>query len=574
MGQRGTLTGRQIDALGDAMRLRLQILVVVLGWIALVSACGGGSGTSSGSTDTGGGSTGGTTTPQGSTGEPYDMGSPTLTELYVSPTGNDVNAGTSLTTPLRTLTAAWNLIPNGTLTTTGYRINLIAGSYPCGDDESACTNYFSGKHGTRQYPIIMRSIDASGAESEGGAIIRGGMDINDVAYVYFIDLTMRAGGEYPTNNSGNNVLHLASVDHILMRDLTLIGPPGRTDTTSTIQEVIKANQGQDIYLEDSDVSGTFQTVVDYFSVQGGHFLNNVIHGSGGRCAYLKGGSAYFRIEGNEFYDCHEAGFQAGEGSDFNLMRSPYLHYEAYDVKVVNNVIHDIQGAGLSVSGGYNILMAYNTLYRIGISDGRDWTLAQFVLGSRRCTDAAVCTSYISAGGFGTTDGTGGEWIPNRNVLVYNNIFYNPAGVSTTASHFAVNGPTTLPAAAQNITSPALADDQLVMRGNIVWNGAGLELLGTTNGSTPGCDASNTTCNPTQLATDNTINVFEPALTAPASGDFTPVAGGNVATAVALAIPDFTWESFTPSVTSGTLSNAVLENRAGAARTGTDHPGAY
>jgi hypothetical protein len=50
------------------------------------------------------------------------------------------------------------------------------------------------------------------------------------------------------------------------------------------------------------------------------------------------------------------------------MRTPWLHYEAYDIKVYNNVFHDIRGAGLSVSGGYNILMAYNTLYRVGGDD--------------------------------------------------------------------------------------------------------------------------------------------------------------------------------------------------------------
>ncbi len=555
--------------------------LIVLLLMCILTASAGCSGTASSDLsdtddddagDDGGGGTSGA--PEGSTGEPYDIGSQTLWNLYVSTAGRASDAGTALALPLRTLNAAWDLIPSGALSLTGYRINMVEGSYSCGDDESSCVNYFSDKVGTQEFPIIIRSITASGAESEGGAIIRGGMDISNVSYLYLIDLTMRAGGDYPTNNSGNNVLHLASVDHVLMRDLTLIGPPGRTDTTSTIQEVIKVNQGRDVYLEDSDVSGTFQTVVDFFSVQGGHFLNNVIHASGGRCAYLKGGCAYFRVEGNEFYDCHEAGFQAGEGSDFNLMQSPYLHYEAYDIKVVNNVIHDIDGAGLSVSGGYNILMAYNTLYRIGVSDGRDWTLAQFVLGSRRCTDSATCAGYISSGGFGTTDFDGGEWIPNKNVYVYNNVFYNPAGVTTTYSHFAVNGPSALPAAAENISSPALTDDNLVIKGNIVWNGSGLPLLSSTNGGDTGCAPGNATCNEAQIDADNTINSFEPELTSPASGDFTPVSGGNIATAEAYAIPDFTWDSFVPGVPSGTLGNAVLENRDGSARLGADHPGAY
>jgi hypothetical protein len=563
------------------------IAVAVLGMFVLMGGCSGGS-----SGGGGGGAGGGGTGTNGSgaaTGTPYDMGTPTLSELYVSSTGNDANSGTEIGAPLRTLTAAWNMIPAGTLSATGFRINMIAGTYPCDADESACSNYFADKIGTYQFPIIIRSIDSVGAESIGGAIIRGGMDINNVAYLYLIGLTMLAGNDLPTNNSGNNVLHIANVDHMLMRNLVLTGPSGRTDTTSNIQEVLKGNQGSDVYLESSDVSGTFQTVVDLFSVQNGHFINNNIHGSGGRCAYLKGGSAYFRVEGNSFYDCHEAGFQAGEGSNFNLMRTPWLHYEAYDIKVVNNVIHDIYGAGLSVSGGYNILMAYNTLYRIGMSDTRDWTLAQFVLGSRSCTivdeypsagaASTRCQQYIDAGGWGTASAgnageTGGEWIPDKNIYVYNNIFYNPAGVSTAIAHFAVNGPTTLPADAKNIPNPAQTDQNLVIRGNIVWNGSGLELLSTTNGTAPGCADTNPTCNSTQLGADNAINTIEPQLTNPAGGDFTTTSGSNVLAATAYSIPDFTWDAFTPAVTQGTLSNSVTTNRAGAARTGADHPGAF
>jgi hypothetical protein len=45
------------------------------------------------------------------------------------------------------------------------------------------------------------------------------------------------------------------------------------------------------------------------------------------------------------------------------MNSPWLQYDAYAIKVTNNAIHDVWGAGLSVFGGYSILMAHNTLYK-------------------------------------------------------------------------------------------------------------------------------------------------------------------------------------------------------------------
>jgi hypothetical protein len=43
------------------------------------------------------------------------------------------------------------------------------------------------------------------------------------------------------------------------------------------------------------------------------------------------------------------------------MTAPWIQYEAYDIKFVNNIIHDTDGAGIGVNGGYNILMAYNTI---------------------------------------------------------------------------------------------------------------------------------------------------------------------------------------------------------------------
>jgi hypothetical protein len=39
------------------------------------------------------------------------------------------------------------------------------------------------------------------------------------------------------------------------------------------------------------------------------------------------------------------------------------------LKVVNNVIHDVSGAGLGVWGVYDVLMAYNTLVRVGGAAG-------------------------------------------------------------------------------------------------------------------------------------------------------------------------------------------------------------
>jgi hypothetical protein len=504
-------------------------------------------------------------------GEFYTIGSPTLTDLYVSPTGSDQNNGRSRTNPLQTIGAAWRQIPTGELSSTGYRINLLPGTYPC---EGDCINYFADMQGSYSFPVIIQAADGAGTVT-----LLGGLNIARVSYVYLLDLTVKAGREAGAA-FGNNVLHIEQGDHILLRGLNLQGPQKcLTDECNDMQEVLKVNQSQYIYLEKSDLSGTFQTGLDYFAVQHGHLLGNHIHYSGGRCAYLKGGSAYFWVEGNEFNDCVEAGFQAGEGSNLAFMQPPWLHYEAYDIKVVNNLLHDIHGAGLSVSGGFNILMAFNTLYRVGLEDasGRPWALVQLIHGTRSCIAAdefggdkgtqTRCQAQLDQGGWGTAavgEENGGEWIPNRNVTIINNLFYNPSGSGTRYVQFVVNGPVQPPAQAHNLPNPSRSDENLVIRGNVIWNKPleGGVLVGDNNGSgNIGCREDNPTCNEAQLQRENTINSFEPQLRDPAHGDLHLVSGSNLLDISAVSLPDFSWADAParPAVPPGNLSNVVLRD---------------
>lgn len=508
----------------------------------------------------------------------YDIGAPILTDLWINPvTGNDEGDGRTSGTALRTLGAAWSRIP-ATLTTTGYRINILPGSLPC---EGDCLNFFSEKRGTYTYPILIRS-----ANGPGTVTLLGGLNLLNIHYVYLIDLALRAGAGAP--RFGNNVLHMEAVDHVLIRGVTFIGVNPRTYPSSyEIQEVIKANQSDHIYIENSDVSGTYQTGIDLFSVQYGHIINTKIHDAGEWCGYVKGGSAYFRIEGNELYNCG-LGFQAGEGSNFEVMRAPWLHYDAYDIKFVNNVLHDIPGTSLSVSGGYNILFAHNTLYKIATrnnpSDVLGYPLLSTVFGGRGCLDTsengvgnsvAICGGYLNQGGWGTTDVNGGEWIPNKNIFIYNNLFLNPDGMGTRYGQFDIRAPLAPPSVARNIPIPARADENLQIRGNVIWNGPEDHPLGVEE-TDQGCQPSNASCNASQLRTDNRINTLQPQLQNPTMGDFRPRAGGNIFTVTALPIPTFTWSDapMSPSVPVGNLSNVVNINHDGVARVGAGNVGAY
>jgi hypothetical protein len=501
----------------------------------------------------------------------YDIGTPTLTELWVSPTGNDANSGLTMDVPLRTLTAAWGKVP-ATLTSTGYRINLLPGTYLCEPGEpDNCQNYFTDRFGTYPFPLILRAYNGPGT-----ATIRGGLDLNHLSYFYLMDVTLAGGMPLPTNNSGNNLLHLASVDHVLVRGVTLDGPDCAADTCNNLQEVFKVNQAQYLYVENSVIGGAWHSSVDYFAVQYGTFLNNEIHTAGQWCMYIKGGTSYLRIEGNNIHNC-QLGFSAGQSANFPMMRAPWLHYEVYDIKFVNNLLHDLPGVGLGVAGGYNILFAYNTLYRVGTSTEIGYPIFEAVRGERGCDPTTelpnplpTCNNYISQGGWGPNYVTTNvPAIPNRNVYVYNNIFYNPAPTQTQWTHFTILEPMNRPGGYQNIPNPVTTDDHLSIRGNVIWNGDASMPLGIED--TQACTSSNPTCNETQLRAENAINTVEPLLADPATGNYHPLESWT-AGVTTFAIPDFIWDI--ASVPAGTNSNAVPVDYEGSARNAVDPPGAF
>jgi len=488
---------------------------------------------------------------QPSTLDAYPIGTPTLTNVWVDPTnGQDDDTGADRAHALATIAEAWRRIPSGApLTITGYRIQLVAGDYP----ESNFPEYWEDRHGSAQFPIILQAAD--GALS---ARLLGDLNLYNISYFYILGLTLQHGGD---------VFHCEQCDHLLVRDSALIG------SRATSHENVKVNQSQHIYLEGNDIGGAEQNAIDFVAVQHGHILHNHIHHADDWCMYLKGGSAHFRIEGNEIDTCGTGGFTAGEGTGLEYMVAPWLHYEAYDLKVVNNVIHDTDGAGLGVNGGYDILFAYNTLYRVG---ARSHVL-EFGFGGRSCDGdqalAGRCAANLAVGGWGTaTVGGEAEPIPNRNIYVYNNLIYNPPSYHSQWQHLAIYGPRT-PGNGSNIATPAQADANLVIRGNVIWNGPADHPLGI--GEDSGCQPGNPTCNATQLLADNTINSSEPALIDPSQGDFRPAANGNLANVTTYALPTFpAWDTFTPVIPAGDLINSVPVDRNGVVRSDPGLPGAY
>ncbi len=166
--------------------------------------------------------------------------------------------------------------------------------------------------------------------------------------------------------------------------------------------------------------------------------------------------------------------------------------------------------------------------------------------------------------------------PPPAVFLYNNLLLNPAPYRTQWSHLSIAGARTymLP----TIPANARGDTNLQLKGNVVWNAPAaadiaLGIYHPSDAPNAGCPPSNPTCNATLLRANNKFNTLQPALVAPASGNFRPVAGGNLYGAgMAAAIPSFpAWAVAAPAPP---LANSVLRDKAGALRLAGDPPGAF
>lgn len=478
------------------------------------------------------------------------------TVVWVDPVhGRDRNAGSDRAHALRTLGAAWARVPDEP-GGTGIRIRITAGVVPFG---SIANGWLEGHHGRAGAPVRIEAADGPGTVT-----IEGGLNVYDVAHLTFDGLRFVAGGGHPS--ASDVAVHVERGDHVRFLRVRIVAG-------HDLHEGLKVNQSTHVEVEDSNISGSYENPVDFVAVQHGHVLRSVIHHGDDWCMYAKGGSADLVIAGNRFHHCGTGGFSAGQGTGFEFMVPPWLHYEAYGIEVVDNVVHDTDGAGLGVNGGFDVLLAHNTLYRVG----RRSHVIEVVHGGRGCDgDTATCTAHRDAGGWGPPSGDAGQVIPNRHVYVLDNLVVNPRPAASRWQQFDLRGPVAAPAGT-NVPDPALGDDDLRIAGNVIWNGPVDHPLGI-EGSTA-CTVANPTCNEAQLRRDNLINVVRPRLVHPDSAprDFRLV-GGTVAGAVLAPIPPASW-SDAPSQpdlrgVDRPWSDAVTRTRAGGPRTTSSPPGAY
>ncbi len=489
----------------------------------------------------------------------YEVGSPSVVDYYVDPTrGDDASDGLSRLSARKTVISIWNALPEGRNLSRGVRINLLPGTY----SSVHLPNYWENRRGTFQQPIILRALDGMGT-------VTFSRDINMAGVTYFYLLGVII--ENRINDGFGDAFHCERCDHILLRGNWFNGAPrGRTSGGSVAHETIKFNQSSHVYIENNNIQGADDNGIDWVAVQYGHIRANRIHDTQGWCAYVKGGSSYILIEGNIVYDCGEGGITAGQGTGFEFMTSPWIRYEANYVKIVNNVLHDIFGAALGVNGGYGVLIAHNTAFRVGARSH----LLEIVHGGRSCDgDISACAERQALGGWGPAalGDDAVQPIGNVDVIVANNLFYNPPGMTSRFQHFTIHPPRFPSLAA--IPSPQRTDTALRIIGNVIWNGDSSMPLGI-EGSGQGCLVSNPTCSEVLLRNENYINTVEPDLVNPIHGDYRPKNSGRLGAVPSVSIIEHELlDNVLNPIPEGERSNRVNREFSGASST-VRPPGAF
>jgi hypothetical protein len=412
--------------------------------------------------------------------------------------GSDRNPG-SARRPLRTVAAAWQRIPQARELTRAVRIRVRRGSYGA----RALPNYWESRWGTRDAPIVI---------SAARGVRFAAVNLYDLRWVAFAGITFK---------DRFDLFHCELCSHVLLTRSRLVGSPRQ------LHENVKVNQSQHIAITDSFISGADDNAIDFVAVQYARVAGNTIERANDWCAYAKGGSAFVTVVRNRIRHCGTGGFTAGQGTGFQFMTPPFIRYEAYGVEVLDNSISDVEGAGVGVNGGYNVVVARNRMWDVGARS--HWIEVGY--GSRSCDGQpgddgrSLCQQNLAAGGWGTTrvdDGTNYVRIPDRHVWVLGNVIDNPRAQGDQL--FSVADPFAGASQDGSGLESVRADDALVIADNLIAGRglpSGIEECG-------GCG---------DVAGGNALAAAPGLFRAPARGDLRLRVG---VTAPAVTLPAFDW----------------------------------
>ena len=510
----------------------------------------------------------------------YDIGAISFADIHASPSGDDTSGTGSAARPFRSIARAWRAVEHDSAhyRTRAYRILLAPGLYRGAYLDHDINGTVHPSLGTSTTPIVIQSQDTSNRAQivffDTGS--RANLTLYRFHYAYLLDFDIRldltsvtsdgTGGTVASTESHGDGFQCERCDHLLLRGMHVELYYADAEIGQT--ETIKLNQSTHVYLEESEFAGAGDNVIDAVAVRHGWWVRNVIHHARDWCLYAKGGSADIVIAANEVSRCRIGGMLAGQGTTMPFMEQPFLEYEAYHIKFINNIVHDTEGAGMGANGGFNILFAYNTLVRTGVSPNLRNQLLELAPGGRDCygPTTAECQAMVAAGAWGpAASGDGGEGIPNRQVYFLNNLIVNPGGTVSPVRLFRVDGPRNAPGGSWSGPGPVRSDDGVIVRGNLIWTGS--DTLELPDGS-GGCGSSHPTCSASLISSQNRVNTAEPRFVGFAGGDYRPTAG-SPATSGTVALPTFSTTGLSgeqAAILAGTLATVVHTDFNGTLRT--------
>jgi hypothetical protein len=408
------------------------------------------------------------------------------------------------------------------------------------------------------------------AANGAGTVTMPFISVSDCQYFYVIGVNI-------VSSNGADALSVIGCDHVLFKSCTIDGFDAENIVLA--QNVATFSSSSRCYLEDCILTRANQSLLSLSGIHYGHVLRTKLDSTAGIGMIVTSGSAYLYLERNQITNIGGKGIVLGGFTALDVdFTTPWLHYDTYDIRVDNTLVANCAQEAFTAKGSYNALIAYNTFYKCGMTTP---TLFIAGLGRRTCEsgDKSACSALITAGAWGTLHSYSTDddvaWIPNKHLLIYNNLFYDPAGSQTTFGELSVWGSRKALAHA-TCPKPALADDDIEIKGNFIFNGELKKDLGLSD--TSGCQDTNTTCNRGTISTENLINHVEPNLAAPEAGNFHPTPGGSLFSSTLYAIPDFVWNDLpgTPAEPQGDLVNTIATDLEGYSRAGSGNnvPGAF
>lgn len=268
--------------------------------------------------------------------------------IWVDPQGDDGDSGTEAA-PVRTIAEAIERAAPGTA------IMVNAGTY----NENVAIN----KSGIESAPIWLISADGPRAAkivpaSSSKDTIK--MNGQENLVIQGFDVQEPDSGHY-----GIKVSQATSDFSDMPRNIVVIG----NFVHGQGQDGIKVSQSDNVYVLDNVVDGATDQGIDFVAVNNSVISGNEVKNINGSAGIqIKGGSTNVTVSDNIVHHIDEDGIHIGGGTDEGSMRPGFTDFEANNVTVIGNTVHDVGGRGAWFMGAENSSFVGNTIYAIGSPD--------------------------------------------------------------------------------------------------------------------------------------------------------------------------------------------------------------